>query len=174
MTFTWVMLSITILMAVCIPFAVANKRGFWHSTSRDSSAGAYAGWAVVPVLIWLMALAVTDLGRSDPSNYDMSERGPDLQALATNSELQGSFFLASGTVGENQVFRYLTRQEDGLIQAREIEAAYASVIEGSDDPHIEYRYTCHDNIFPWRVCGQRALVFHVPEGSVLRDYDVRP
>lgn len=173
MTFTWVMLGITILMGVGIPFIVATKRGFWHSTNPDSSAWAYAGWAVFPVLIWLIALAVTDLGRSNPSNYDMTARGPDLQALATSSELQGSFFLASGTVGEDQVFRYLTRQEDGLIQAREIEAAYASVIEGSEDPHIEYRYTCYD-MFPWQTCGQPALVFHVPEGSVLRDYDVRP
>lgn len=173
MTFTWVMLGITIFMAVCIPFAVATKRGFWHSTSRDYPAWAHAGWAAVPVLIWLLVAAIVPGIRSSAINYDMTARGPDLQALATSSELQGSFFLASGTVGEDQVFRYLTRQKDGLIQAREIEADYASVIEGSDDPHVEYRYTCYD-MFPWQTCGQPALVFHVPEGSVLRDYDVRP
>lgn len=169
----WIALGIAAFLAILIPFCVAMSRGYWHSTSRRSSAWTHAWLAVAWMVMFMVFSSIWTLGYSDPRNYNAAGR-VDLQALASNSSYEGRFFLASGTVEEEMVYRYLTKDADGLIERHEVDADRAYIIEEGEDAYLEYRWNCNTWTYPWGACQRPAYVFHVPTGSVLNEYEVTP
>jgi hypothetical protein len=174
----WIALGITALLAVGIPFCVAVSRGTWkaqHFMYHDnSSAWASAWWALVFFAFFMFVGGLTATqGRTDPRDYNATAQ-VNLQALKSPTSYEGHFFLASGTVDEELVYRYLTKSDDGLIERDEIRAHRAWIIEEGEDAYLEYRWQCNTWTFPWGACLQPAYVFYVPTGSVLNEYEVTP
>lgn len=170
----WIALGIAALLAVLIPFCVAYRRGFWHSTSWHAPAWAHAWWAVGWMAMFMMFSFIWTLGYTDPRDYTMVATDELVALTSPSSTYEGHFFLASGTVDEELVYRYLTKDADGLITRHEVDASHAYIIEEGETASIEYRYQCNTWTYPWGACQRPAYVFHVPNGSVLNGYEVTP
>lgn len=169
----WIALGIAVALAVIIPFCVAVSRGYWHSTSCHASAWTTAWWALVWMALFFLFSSIYTLGYTNPRNYNMVATDT-LVALKSPSTYEGHFFLASGTVDEELVYRYLTKDADGLITRHEVDADRAYIIEEGETASLEYRYHCDTWTYPWGACMRPAYVFHVPTGSVLNEYEVTP
>lgn len=174
----WIALGITALLAVGIPFCVAVSRGTWKAQRfmyhETSSAWASAWWAVVFFAVFMfIAGLVATAAYTNPRDYNATG-ALNLQALKSPTSYEGHFFLASGTVDEEMVYRFLTKDDDGLIERGEVDADRAWIIEGTEEPRLEYRWNCNTWTFPWGACQQPAYVFYVPTGSVLNEYEVTP
>ena len=110
---------------------------------------------------------------------DMSVQSSSvLQALGNNSETSGSFFLGSGTVGEEQVFNYVILHEGGFSTLESRPADQSRIVEEVD---AVPRLVVYDKVMdewwlsPLAVSGMSWVhEFHVPVGSVVQGFEVKP
>lgn len=169
----WIALGVCIAISLVIPLLVAAERGQWRGSYIYGNAWHSAWWGVgVFAFFMFVAGMVATVGYTDPRHYTATAT-EDLQALKTSDRIEGHFFLASGTVDEETVYRWLSKAEDGIITQHEIPARRAYIVE-NDNPRLEYRWQCNTWVFPWGACQRPAHVFYVPPGSVLNEYEVTP
>lgn len=91
----------------------------------------------------------------------------NLRALSTSSEISGSFFLASGTVDEKPVYKYISIREDGGFEFDSIKVSKVVVYEIDGDKAFlrETHYKQKSNL--WTIFDPPSETsFHVPAGSV--------
>lgn len=154
------------VLAVCILVSIFAKRvdGVWPFVV---GAMAMMGMLVSAIL----PPSMTPGRNGDP---DTNLGSSSLIALGNDSETSGSFFLGTGTVDEEQVFVYVA--ETGLgAELLTVETRKARIIEEEGEPHIEHLARCDNAIFvPWPVCSRSLLVFHIPPGSITRDFTIAP
>lgn len=90
-----------------------------------------------------------------------------LRALSTSSEISGSFFLASGSVDEEPVYKYISIREDGGFEFNSVKVSNVVIyeIEGSSAFLRETHYKQKSNL--WTIFDPPSETsFHVPVGSV--------
>lgn len=105
----------------------------------------------------------------------------DLAALSTDTALEGHrYFLGRSWLHEDQVITYVYEQEDGAFRLTRADAADSYIYEDEEDaPYVQiddYEYFTNPWISPLNlgVGATDVYMFHVPEGSVLSDYEVAP
>jgi len=94
-----------------------------------------------------------------------------LQAISTDTAVQGSFFLGTGYVDEELVYYYYAENSDGSFYPDSISGSDTTIVETSEKPRIEVT----DVTFPgwiipdldgdFNVYTHKYTVF-VPEGSI--------
>lgn len=142
--------------------------------------GILALWAgsvllIVPLIFsGFMNLAIKDFTLTE-------EKSTDLIALETrssiNGEFVGSIFLSAGYVSENSTFNFLYSTDDGGVKVGQVFAHDATVYEDEqDDPHyVKFTWKKWDYFWaPFSVNQAHTYAFHVPEGSVVSNYEVTP
>lgn len=150
--------------------------GIWDAKHKDRF------WPAIVLGVLAMAAFVasfvyvtspSDGRRGNPSPDTLQYEVP-LVALGNDASTRGSFFLGSGYVDEELVYRYIVEGEFGA-ELRQVEAWRARVVEGDGEPRIAYWANCSLGwLVPWPACTKPLWVFHVPEGSIARDYAVAP
>lgn len=168
----WIALGMAVVMMLIIPLCVIANRRHWGQRFHES-AWHHMWWGVVFFGLFMLVAGLTTTGYTDPRNYN-SVSEVELQALRTDSNIEGHFFLASGTVKEKTTYGWLQKADDGIITSDQIENYRAFIIEGGERAVLERRYLCGTWTFPWGSCYMPAYVFHVPPGSVLNTYEVTP
>jgi hypothetical protein len=103
-----------------------------------------------------------------------------LKALSTQTDTDGRFFLGSGYIDEEPVFSYITQEGNGSYKLRWVDADKSAVFEDETGPKIvvkEYKYV-HDNfIAPFTILSGNVSYeyeFHIPRGSVVNTFEVKP
>lgn len=99
-------------------------------------------------------------------SYDEVEKHT-LLALNDTSVSSGSFFLGSGTSGEEPAFFYYQQGDRGAT-LEHVDADKAVIVEENiDEPYLSVLEPGTDNMF-WYVGGVGDLLyeFHIPEGSI--------
>lgn len=101
------------------------------------------------------------------------ESTTNLRALSVNSDLQGSFFLASGYVDDKQVFRYIVQDEQGGNRLKITDAYNSVVFEDSLKGGTLVRSWGVPENTLWSYAPRELDVqFHVPAGSVVDGYEM--
>ncbi len=131
------------------------------------------------VLIGLTQLFTTDLVKTNPDDCRTG-----LAALTNTTETSGSFgvFLGigGGSYGDDQKIVYMTEDARGGIALDSLPVKYAVIYEdGEQYMACRIDTTTYDISWAWpfgepKVTTQNTGIreFHVPEGSVVRDFSV--
>jgi len=122
----------------------------------------------------------------ETSTHEIAEREKSrlqLVALGNSSEIKGSFFLACGSVGSEQVYRFYYQTSDGGKKFDQVSVADATIYEEDrQDAYLskisktkEYSATDHLWLIPSFM--ERAIkkeqisyAIHVPKGTVKQEY----
>ena len=116
----------------------------------------------VTALIALMAMSLFWV-KSHPVKDRMETSAP-LYALHLRSITEGSVFLLSSSVGEEDYYTYLTGRDDGGLVLRKTDTYWSVVFEVETDFRLEV----------WHIGanGATEFRFYIPKGSVRSDYNV--
>lgn len=99
----------------------------------------------------------------------------DLLALSNGSQVEGHFFLGSGTINERSVYTYLRQTSDGGAYLGSVPANQSLVYETDGNPRIEVIEDCSD-INSWFSCADNEIFpryrIYIPDGSIWYGYDV--
>lgn len=140
----------------------------------------HEGWGIVASAIAAAVLIVALIapGSLTPTGmYSSPDTKTDerpLIALGSDSETKGSFFLGTGTVKEDQVYVYLVDTDLGA-EMKTVKVSNARIVEGEGEPRIEYWRLCDLTMWvPWPACSRPILVFHIPPGSISREFTIAP
>lgn len=109
-----------------------------------------------------------------PAQTFMVEDTVHLAALRDNSTVRGSFFLGSGSIGQEQRYFYMRKVGDGFKQDS-IAASEAIVYEQDGEPRIVTYQS--DFVNPmWYVIGlpskSKDADIYVPVGSIVQNYHI--
>lgn len=132
------------------------------------------GAVVMVIASIVLSFVATVTGEDRTRSWDVK-----LRALNTGSEIHGQFYLGSGQIDEKPVFRFLYEQADGGVKLSSVPASKTTVYEEDTAPRLTtYETQRHANGF-WAPFGitafkSYAYEFRVPEGSVLKTYEVTP
>ena len=131
--------------------------------------------AVVMLVIVCVGTWSRPIGKNGYRNPDTLVGTAPLVALNTDDRNPGGyFFLGTGVVGEEPVYAYIVDSEWGA-ELTSIPVDKARVREGEDEPRIEYWAACDNAIYvPWPTCSTPLVVFNIPTGSIVRDFQVAP
>lgn len=162
----------TAIIAILVVWWIINEALTWSVSLGDVCVAiitGFMGWAAVIVLFALYV-------GGHPTGYD--EERYELRALGNSSEVEGSFFLGSGVIDEEQVFQYLQVEEDGGVTLHSAEADDVVVYEEANESGymiVQNGYFLDTFWFPWKLeggPGSNRTEFHVPEGSINNEYRV--
>lgn len=168
--FLYLYLGFIVFAGVAVAFMV-----YWISDYADAGDSATAGGYTSAVVLFLGLLLVFPIMAGNvPREYSEVKTG--LAALNTDSELEGSyssvFFIASGTVGDREVYRYISVDEGGGYRVEEINMDDVVVFMDAtaETAHMVTPFHAYQDWFvPWDTTGRdwdRDIEFHIPEGSV--------
>jgi len=87
----------------------------------------------------------------------------EIVALSNASEVQGSFSLGSGQVGEEQYYFYFTPVRGGH-KMEKVKASQSIIFEGYDNPYIE--------AIQINELGGKEFLIYIPDDSILFDFSV--
>lgn len=126
------------------------------------------------VLTWVSIGSI--IGNFIPSEWKISST-TNLIALNDSSQINGSFFLGCGTIGEDTVYKYIVNTDKGK-QIREINT-------DNNDVYIkEYNGTPKIEINTWEFKNEKyywfaspiwkddEVIFYIPEGSVTNNFSI--
>lgn len=106
----------------------------------------------------------------------------ELVALSSSSDLQGSFFLASGSVGSEQYYKFYYKTADGGKKFGKIQAESATVYEedrkdaymakaGEESQHSNWAYVWLIPKFMGKDTHWKYTI-HVPKGTIKTEYSL--
>jgi hypothetical protein len=100
-----------------------------------------------------------------------------LQALKSNTQVEGQFYLTGGYVDSDRVLNYIVQKHDQTGTYSELETAKAEdsrVYQDSQVATITIHHTKDVNgwVIPFSIPDGDKYDFHVPEGSIQSDYKV--
>ena len=92
-------------------------------------------------------------------------------SLQDNSEVEGSFTLGSGYIGESSYFCYYYNHIDGGYALGKEPTRNARIVEW-DKKYAIKQYTREENK-EWNTSGSTSgVVFYVPRGTIVRNYNL--
>lgn len=100
-----------------------------------------------------------------------------LTAIGSGSEVEGryrgAFFVATGYVDEEPVFKYIRSEGEGNV-LRSMNADNAVIYEQDGEPRVDvYTWYGEDQFWiPWRQYVGDTANFFVPEGSITAGYEI--
>lgn len=93
----------------------------------------------------------------------------ELVQIINRPEANGSFFLASGQINEQNYYQFYYKDRDGFIIYRKENAEHGKAkIRFSDKPKLIIEYI-GNNEFGWK---EKGIIIEVPESSILRNYNL--
>ncbi|MBU5331739.1 hypothetical protein KQI61_05980 [Anaerocolumna aminovalerica] len=116
------------------------------------------------------------IGNLLPSEWQTSST-TNLVALNDSSQINGSFFLGCGTIGEDTAYKYIVNTNKGK-QVREINAKNNNVYikEYNNTPKIEIKKWEFINekyyLFASPAWKDDEVIFYIPEGSVTNNFSI--
>lgn len=96
----------------------------------------------------------------------------ELQALNDSTQISGSGSFINVSIGENDVYVYMTRNEDGTYSKNTLENEVVKIKETNDEtPRLE-KYCCTAENEWLSMYEDIYYCFVVPEGTVVNTFDV--
>lgn len=169
-------------------FGNYRVRRFWSDSGGAEWAWVFAMIAILPGLVWFGAcLTVDEMEQQGWTTKDPSCHR-ELVALNTGqaTEMSGDFFLGTGYVsgGSYAVVTYLQQDSDGGVSLKEQRANDSRIFEdapagtGYMECVVDTREYDRSFIYPWEESRteyrRTGYEFHVPPGTVVRDFEVAP
>lgn len=143
-------------------------------TKSDRAWPWVVGFLAAATMMITAIVPVSMVPNGDRGKPDTNLGSSSLIALGHSSETSGSFFLGTGTVDEEQVYVYMADTDLGA-EMLTVQVDRARIVEEEGAPHIEHWAKCDNAIVvPWPACSKSLLVFHIPPGSITRDFTVAP
>lgn len=101
----------------------------------------------------------------------------ELHAIVDNSEITGSFFLGCGSVGEDKYYSYIIETERGkTVETLKIDGINDIYFKDTvETPMLKYYESeLEKDWWNWFSisAGDNYYVFHIPEGSIIEDYQI--
>lgn len=172
---------VTVIIGVTIGFLI----GFFcddYSRVYNSIVGVIVGFLFGFLLSVLMGagLYYSNLGVMKKRQYETNKK--EVVALIDETQSNGSFFLFSGKFGEEEYYKFYTKNPDGGMNWNSLLKSYATVYEEEDiqNAYIAEIFETADevkkknnNIFFINICGHPRSIFtgkyaiHVPKGTIL-------
>lgn len=159
-----------ILIATVIFFAKGIEESYWDGPTVN---GIGFATAALVVMMSLYGFAYGLQHQNKTEFYAQSELG----SLQDQSNIQGHFFLGSGTIDEKPAYSYYKKIADNQYQLRQLVDDGGTpiiVFEDTDKPYVKTVHTKSDGYFGlWGfMWGHESLdqfEFHVPKGSIVRN-----
>lgn len=163
----WVFIGV-VLVGTVISFKVA-KHWRYGLDWDDFAFGVVVSFGIGLVVCTLVAA----IGPQFSQKPEMVS-SHSLVALTNNSEISGSFFLASGRIGERDVYTYMYETEDGGRIMDEVNVASVALYETDEEPRIERVEDCTDLNFlvPCEPTINPQYRMYISKGSIWYGYDV--
>lgn len=168
----YILTAVAVIVIIGIIVKAARRWYSFDSEDGFSILGVVVLWGVVAGGV------MSGVQASMPATYtDIDRRG--LTALANRADQPGGyFFLGTGVVDEEEVYRYIERDADGGNRMDDVPVYMAVVYETVEAPHMEIVKSYSDRwwLTPWPVktLAGTEYRFHIPEGSVARSFEVSP
>lgn len=151
--------------------------GWW--TGVLGVLGIIAAWVALSTILSLIFSGILNATIKDFS-LD-SESDTDLIALRTGSAVNGQFsgniFLSAGYISEDPTFNFLYETSDNGVKVGQVHADNSVVYEDEQDApyYTTFEWVKYDPFWaPFEVNQAETYAFHVPEGSVVSNYEVKP
>lgn len=172
-----------ILTAIAIAIPVAITIYQWVNWGGEEAF--FSGFIslIVTFVVWGLGVAL-GLGFWATNTGTIEKVGTEtrkLSALSTDTAIEGHrYFLGRGWLNENQVITYVYKQEDGAFRLTRADASGSYIYEDEEDaPYVvidDYEYFTNPWISPINMglSAKDVYMFHIPEGSVLSEYEVTP
>lgn len=98
-----------------------------------------------------------------------------LSAFKDSTEVAGSFFLGSGTIDGDPVYKYVVKNEQtGEVQIKTIDESSVRLFETDEAPRVVTTYTQANS--PWIILGSftynTEYEIYIPKGSVISEFEV--
>lgn len=161
------------LLLFLIPTAITV-----HTRRYDGTGPYLIGvWLISAVISFAVGLIVTAIAASSVPASSYTAGSQPLAALSTGSETSGSFFLGSGTIDEEPSYTYIVQESDGALFLKSMSAEDVAVYEDASPSTatLSYEIEIVDNWWLHFRPFERRMVnyeFHIPAGSVTRDFTV--
>lgn len=139
---------------------------------QERSVGAFffatfmSALASLIVIMFIMLIGVTTVGE----DYKLID-DQNLKAISVSSNINGSFFLGSGSVDEESVYYYYAAQDGGFV-LQNVPTDDALVIEDSSNPRIESYTSVSKNSLWYFGQGDRSYKIYIPAGSITNQFNM--
>lgn len=172
--FFWIMLAI-LVVSLCISLRREYKN--YRAIDPDAIIGTVivflSGTAGILLVLAMIGLLATCFN-VEADKYS-SVTTHNLKSVSAGSNVDGSFFLGSGSVDEEQYFFYAYEQ-DGWVQLDKVPVSESRVSEtvSADEARLVITKTDHYHhwLFPVRLKETHNYDFYVPEDSVVETYEI--
>lgn len=174
------------MVFIIVVFAVSLVVIFKLVADTCNSISEFFSWVVVSVI---MALFVTGIAGVLSSvcflifpRHVIEVSHTPIVALSNTSQVEGQFFLGSGSIGETQYYYYMVEDEKGFVSMRNMEAGNRIWIKEEDrvDGYIaEYgcRFENPDYVSKYWFIGDSVEILRteivVPKGSIYKGFMVQ-
>jgi hypothetical protein len=136
--------------------------------ARDKFGVAVFGTVICSLVAVALFLGLNSVTRMVVGSHWSTYETAELASIDDRSGTSGSFFLGSGQIDSTPVFYYYEHDKDGY-RLKHQDASEAVVVE-SGKPYIEYRHLVSNDSNWYLEWGGTSVIFHVPEGSIVRDF----
>ena len=181
MIFWIIVLAVIIFIGLyCIINAIRMKRS---TTYFDWSDGLVASiWAIViGAVAWGLALLISlgvvyEIGPDKQHKYDTQY----LNALSLGNNVQGTFFLGTGSFDGSSAFVYVVKHDEGYSSIERVDASQAGIWEDEEKrPYVDISnyartvwWVAPDFRWEWDLWLDR-YDFHIPKNSITTGvYDI--
>lgn len=179
----WIIVGL-IALTLVIGFIAGIRDGWFWSGGMGPAVGIAATLAIIGGCV----CGIGDIASAEGGNMQLQHEWK-LRALVTQTSTESGssavFFLGFGAAssGSSEVtsIAYIRMAEDGGSTLQRADISDSVIYEdGASDPRVEdWREFDHNNgiFWPWPVTYERLTTqhrFHIPEGSILQSYEVRP
>lgn len=118
------------------------------------------------LLLIIFSFCVTLYISSQPKHIVYEER--ELIQVNNKSEIEGSFFLASGSFGEELYYQFYYKDKNNFIIYNKVPVESEKIkIRFSDKPKL--LIVNQGNEYGWE---EQGMILEVPESAILRDYNL--
>lgn len=166
-----VYLLIAISLAIWIMFVV-NESSYWGFSFGDFIMG-----GVFAVVSFVVMVGIVLLISIFPHSELVKVETNSITALKDNGKTNGSFFLGSGNIGEDQYCFYIEETDKGK-KMNKVIIDNGYIKEESVKPYVD-KYETHytSKLVKWlfgenKPLGSDEYVFHVPKNTVTTDFNV--
>lgn len=148
------------------------KEATWGSMSFVDYVAAF----ILGTVASLVGLMIVVLLVFIPETETKFKEKIEITALKDNSQIQGNFFLGSGSINEESYYFYMTNTNKGKkMEKAKVENSYIN--ENSDnDTYVEVYDVMIKNGFAKFLFGKTTVdseyIFYVPEDSVTTEFKV--
>jgi hypothetical protein len=142
---------------------------------RDEGLSWLVIWAVFAsaTMFFFPAMATGAISGQVTHRTEVTADTP-LVSLANGSQVEGSFFLGSGSINSTPVYSYVTGSDVTGYQLSSVDVSVTKVFTSQDPPHlVAVDVNCSPRGFWPRVCSQATHYrAYIPAGSIWQGYNV--